>query len=92
MKKFVLSALVLTGMVFIGSANAEEMKCGGGMKCGASMKCGGAMKQKCDMKACPNPNCAAKKNPKAKCDCNNTNKMKCASKMKNMPTEKIETH
>jgi hypothetical protein len=92
MKKFALSALLFAGMMFVNSANAEDMKCGAGMKCGASMKCGAAMQKNCDAKKCPNPNCAMKKNPSAKCDCNSKGKMKCSSTMKEIPTKKIETH
>ena len=39
------------------------------------------MKKGCDTKACPNPDCAAKKDPKAKCDCKKSG-MKCGASMK----------
>ena len=90
MKKFTVSVIALIAMMFLGasSVNADEMKCGASMKCGAAMQKNMKMGKGCDAKTCPNPNCAAKKDPKAKCDCNMTKNMKCGASMKNMPAKK----
>ena len=82
MKALKFSTTLLAAVLFLGlgasSLNAE-MKCGAG-KCGASMKMDKKAKG-CACKNCDNDKCAAKLNPKAKCDCNHKKApaMKCGA-------------
>lgn len=77
-RTLLFAALLALGFIGL-SINADEMKCGAG-KCGASMS--KDMKVKgCDCNDCPNPNCAAKKDPSKPCDCpkDAQGKMKCGA-------------
>ncbi|WP_457747257.1 HvfA family oxazolone/thioamide-modified RiPP metallophore [Sulfurimonas sp.] len=105
MLKRVLFIVSITLSLLTISATASEMKCGAG-KCGKSMKCGASMSKKmksngCKCIDCDNKNCAAKKDPKAKCDCKHKATMKCGAgkcgKAKKSSTSKcgtikIDTH
>jgi uncharacterized low-complexity protein len=76
----ILLALML-GMGFMGlSLNASDMKCGAG-KCGAAMSQEMNVKGCASCKDCPNPDCAAKKDPSKPCDCPKDAKgnMKCGA-------------
>ena len=77
-----LSTLLFAALLMIGftTLSAADMKCGAG-KCGSSMSKGMNGKGCIDCKDCPNPDCAAKKDPSKPCDCkrDGTGKMKCGA-------------
>jgi len=87
----ILLALIL-GLGFMSlSLNAGDMKCGAG-KCGKTMTQEMNVKGCASCKDCPNPDCAAKKEPGKPCDCmkDAQGNMKCGGgkcgKMKNDST------
>jgi len=81
LQKILFFLALSTTIVLASNMKCGAGKCGQAMKCGAG-KCGSSMKMNgCKCTDCDNDKCAAKKDPKAACDCNHTKKMnKGASK------------
>ncbi|MDA3947301.1 MAG: hypothetical protein PF439_11550 [Helicobacteraceae bacterium] len=77
-----LSTLLFAALLMVGltTLNAADMKCGAG-KCGSTMSKDMTQKGCTKCKDCPNPDCAAKKDPNLPCDCpvDAKGKMKCGA-------------
>lgn len=79
-----LTATLFAALLMLGfsalSLDAADMKCGAG-KCGASMSKEMQAKGCAGCNDCPDPDCAAKKDPSKPCDCQHDQKggMKCGT-------------
>lgn len=64
-----LSSILFAALLMFGftTLSGADMKCGAG-KCGSSMSKDMKLKG-CNCNDCPNPDCAAKKDPSKPCDC-----------------------
>ncbi len=65
-----LTTILFAALLMVGfsTLNAADMKCGAG-KCGSTMTKDMTPKGCDKCKTCPNPDCAAKKDPSKPCDC-----------------------